>query len=283
MIKQKNNQKGITIIALIVTIIILLILAGVTIATLSGENGLLNKTEKAKEENEKQSATEIINLKITNAQMESYRETESMPNLQYLANMLCKDEEIQYVELETQKLAALKEISVGNSDAIYTKLKDYNYEFKINKSLKLEAINGVEIAEKEENKEDTTTISKAEWEDLKTTVASLKNKVEEVKTISLDFDTDNWSSGSVTCTYSAHSCTVSVRDLVKKTSEKSWVKLTTLPKELTLPSLFVAVPVQGNAGQAVKDRIIVEGNQVFIETHANPGEYPLWGGITYTY
>ncbi len=281
--KRKNNQKGITMIALIVTIIILLILAGVTIATLSGENGLLSKTDKAKEENKKQSATEIINLKITNAQMESYKETQSMPNLQYLANMLCKDEEIQYVELETQKLATLKEIEVGNADAIYTKLKDYDYEFKISKSLKLVAINGVEIAEKEENNGDTITVSKAEWEELKSTVADLKNKVEEVKTINLDFDRDNWSSGSVTCTYSAHSCTVSVRDLVKNTSNKEWIKLATLPKEVTLPSPFVAVPIQGSAGEAVKDRIIVDGNQVFIETHAEPGAYYLWGGITYTY
>ena len=39
LIKEKEN--GITLIALIVTIIILLILAGVTIATLTGENGIL--------------------------------------------------------------------------------------------------------------------------------------------------------------------------------------------------------------------------------------------------
>ena len=283
MVKQKNNQKGITIIALIVTIIILLILSGVTIITLSGQNGLLNKTEKAKGENEKQSATEIINLKITNAQIESYKETQSMPNLQYLSNMLCKDEEIQYVELETQKLATLKEIVVGDAEAIYTKLKDYDYEFKISKSLKLVSINGVEIDDKEENEEDTVTISKNEWEELKSTVADLKNKVEEVKTITLDFDTNNWSSGSVTCTYSAHSCTVSVRDLMKKTSAKGWIKLTTLPKELTLSSPFVTMPIQGNSGEVVKDRLIVNGNQIFIETQADANMYPLWGGITYTY
>ena len=45
---EKNNKlsnKGITLIALIVTIIVLLILAGVTIATLTGENGLIRKGE----------------------------------------------------------------------------------------------------------------------------------------------------------------------------------------------------------------------------------------------
>ena len=118
---------------------------------------------------------------------------------------------------------------------------------------------------------------------LKSTVSELKNKVEEVKTITLDFDTNNWSSGSVTCTYSAHSCTVSVRDLMKKTSEKGWIKLTTLPKELTLRSQFVAMTIQGNSGEAVKDRLIVDGNQIFIETKSDANMYPLWGGITYTY
>ena len=35
---QKNNEKGITLIALVITIIVLLILAGTTIAMLTGEN-----------------------------------------------------------------------------------------------------------------------------------------------------------------------------------------------------------------------------------------------------
>lgn len=43
-----KNQKGITLIALVITIIVLLILAGVSIAMLTGDNGLLNKTDKAK-------------------------------------------------------------------------------------------------------------------------------------------------------------------------------------------------------------------------------------------
>ncbi len=43
-----GNKRGITLIALIVTIIVLLILAGVTIATLTGENGILTKANTAK-------------------------------------------------------------------------------------------------------------------------------------------------------------------------------------------------------------------------------------------
>ena len=49
---MKNNfmkkEKGITLIALVVTIIVLLILAGVSIAVLTGENGILNRATEAK-------------------------------------------------------------------------------------------------------------------------------------------------------------------------------------------------------------------------------------------
>ena len=47
--KAKSN-KGITLIALVITIIVLLILAGVTIAALSGDNGILRRATEAKEQ-----------------------------------------------------------------------------------------------------------------------------------------------------------------------------------------------------------------------------------------
>ena len=43
-----KEQKGITLVALVITIIILLILAGISIATLSGDNGLFNRAKQAK-------------------------------------------------------------------------------------------------------------------------------------------------------------------------------------------------------------------------------------------
>jgi len=43
----RENKRGITLIALVITIIILLILAGIGVATLTAENGLLNKTNES--------------------------------------------------------------------------------------------------------------------------------------------------------------------------------------------------------------------------------------------
>ncbi len=48
MNNKKIKNSGITLIALVITIIVLLILAGVSIATLTGNNGLLNKTSESK-------------------------------------------------------------------------------------------------------------------------------------------------------------------------------------------------------------------------------------------
>ena len=47
---MKNRKSGVTIIALVVTVIVLLILAGVSIATLSGDNGIINRTGKTKDD-----------------------------------------------------------------------------------------------------------------------------------------------------------------------------------------------------------------------------------------
>ena len=63
----KKSSKGITLIALVITIIVLLILAGVTIATLTGENGILTKAGDAKEQTEKGEEREKVELSATGA------------------------------------------------------------------------------------------------------------------------------------------------------------------------------------------------------------------------
>ena len=48
---MRNKIKGITLIALVITIVVLLILSGVTVITLTGENGLLTKVSDAQKQN----------------------------------------------------------------------------------------------------------------------------------------------------------------------------------------------------------------------------------------
>ena len=62
-----KNTKGITLIALIVTIIILLILAGVSIAMLTGNNGVLTQAKSAKEKTGEKGEQERVNLAASSA------------------------------------------------------------------------------------------------------------------------------------------------------------------------------------------------------------------------
>ena len=62
-----KNTKGITLIALVITIIVLLILAGVSIAMLTGQNGILNQAQEAKSQTEFKSAEEKVKLAIMGA------------------------------------------------------------------------------------------------------------------------------------------------------------------------------------------------------------------------
>ena len=64
-----KKERGITLIALIVTIIVLLILASVSIAMLIGENGILTQAKRAKEETKEAEIEERIILSVTSAKI----------------------------------------------------------------------------------------------------------------------------------------------------------------------------------------------------------------------
>ena len=68
------NKNGITLIALVITIIVLLILAGVVIATLTGENGLFARAKQAKQTQTESEMKEKLNLSIQELQVEKLAE-----------------------------------------------------------------------------------------------------------------------------------------------------------------------------------------------------------------
>lgn len=63
-VRIKDSTVGITLIALVITIIVLLILAGVTIETLTGENGILTQASKAKDKTAEAEAIERVQLEV---------------------------------------------------------------------------------------------------------------------------------------------------------------------------------------------------------------------------
>lgn len=68
--RMNQKEKGITLIALVITIIVLLILAGVSISTLMGNNGILTNASKAKIEDAHASVREAISLAYSEYIME---------------------------------------------------------------------------------------------------------------------------------------------------------------------------------------------------------------------
>jgi type II secretory pathway pseudopilin PulG len=127
--KKLKNMKGITLIALVITIVVLLILAGVTIAMLTGDNGILTKAQSAKANHTVSQAKEQIELAVTAAKMEN--------NGQSINKAILKK------ELERLEVEGLPENAEDIQFELSVKLNEYM--FLINEDGKVELINGISI------------------------------------------------------------------------------------------------------------------------------------------
>lgn len=230
----KRNSKGITLIVLAITIIILLILVGVTIALLTGENGILNKSTKAKNETEKHIAAEIINLKITHVQIESYSEKQKMPTLKELSLALKEDEEIQYIT-ESSKVASVEySVSSENPSKIYIKLKQYPYEFEINENLKLATIDGEKMDNKDDdsnNNDNTSGNIPNNNDEIQSKLAELDIAIKAIQTENEKLKTENTSIKSENTDMKNRIQTLENETIVNKR-----IKLMNSPVAITLPT-----------------------------------------------
>ena len=90
--KQKiAERKGITLIALVITIIVLLILAGISIAMLTGDNGILTQAKDAKLQTEIGKAEELANLAHANLLTDHYNKGTAKPTLADIKSELEKE------------------------------------------------------------------------------------------------------------------------------------------------------------------------------------------------
>lgn len=86
--EKTKEPKAITLIALTITIVILLILAGITIATLFENNGILTKVNEAKNKTNQASVEENINLILQEAYIDEY--LNGTNRMEYLKQELSK-------------------------------------------------------------------------------------------------------------------------------------------------------------------------------------------------
>mgnify|MGYP004508432465 CR=1 FL=1 len=114
--KTLKKEKGITLIALAVTIIVMLILAGVTIATLTSENGIINQSSKVKETNKVAKTEEEAKLEYSNLILEKKMEGHG--------------EEIELSDV-IEKLEENGYETAGKDGKNYIKIGEYYYEIKL--------------------------------------------------------------------------------------------------------------------------------------------------------
>ena len=123
MDKIKKQQKGITLIALVVTIIILLILAGVSIAMLTGNNGVLTQAKSAKENTRVGEVQEKVKLAAQAALTDNLGNGIEKEKFQEeLNNMFTQGEQVGLEYDETNKKYTVTvdkyEVEVSNRGAV---------------------------------------------------------------------------------------------------------------------------------------------------------------------
>ena len=96
---KNKKEKGITLIALVITIIVLLILAGISIAMLTGDNGVLTKATESKNETTQATAEEMVKLAIGSLQTKNLGDR-SQITPDAIANQVMEDNDIENVTAE---------------------------------------------------------------------------------------------------------------------------------------------------------------------------------------
>ena len=163
---KKKNARGITLIALVITIIVLLILAGVTINALSGENGILKRATQAKSKTGRSNALEQINLAIITARTEGLGQV---------------DKKVLRDEITKAGMT----VKTDGDDLPWEVVSD-KYIFRINEDYTVEEISGIGLSKKEiklasgENETITATLTEGvtgtiTWESADKNVATVEN------------------------------------------------------------------------------------------------------------
>ena len=114
-----RKEKGITLIALVITIIVLLILAGVTIAMVVGDNGILTRAKEAKESTRGGDVKEVVDLAVAENAMAD--QTGGNKNTKdSVIEKLKKDGKLTDKEVETLK--ENDQITIGSILVDFSKL-----------------------------------------------------------------------------------------------------------------------------------------------------------------
>lgn len=139
--KKYGKTDAITLIALVVTVSVLLILSGITIMALTGENGLINKIKIVKEKHSESETEEKLKLKIMKLQTDIVEKEERQAVLEDLNNWT--NLESDYYDYEIT--------SVTDSQENTNKLVDIDgYIFEVDENLNIIGIIDANLISKTE-------------------------------------------------------------------------------------------------------------------------------------
>ena len=159
-----QENKAITLIALVITIIVLIILAGVAINLTLGQNGLFARAKQASENYRIAKEKEELQLEIADIQTQIIKEEGRVATLQDLYNKIDK---IKFaIEISNDEIADIDSTIVNPTYAVVNKIES-NIYFTVDK--KLEIIK-VEVKEKATQKAEIVKVSNTTWSNGKATV-----------------------------------------------------------------------------------------------------------------
>ena len=115
-----KQEKGITLIALVVTIVVLLILAGVSISLVLNNNGVISKAKDSKNSTERGQAQDEVNLAINYLQIEDATST------------LTREDKRKILEDELRKISADSSVSISG---LGYKITHKKYDFFVDEDL----------------------------------------------------------------------------------------------------------------------------------------------------
>ena len=107
-----NKEKGITLIALVVTIVVLLILAGVSISMLTGENGIITQAQYAKEETRGGAVEEARDLWRVDKETDKLTNSDTAQTLDELLDDLVEENLLS--EEEKEEIKETGQVTIGS-------------------------------------------------------------------------------------------------------------------------------------------------------------------------
>ena len=216
---NRKKEQGITLMALAVTIIVLLIVAGITISAISGTDGIINGANESKNKTAIVEEKQILNTSVAASIGKSPKAKVEEANLKYYCNQNIGEENKDYTLEKEDKHFNLKFSSTGNEYVILedgTILTKQEYNSKIEKEQKGQII--IEVGTKERIKVETESESVVDWKSKDESIA--KVNIENVKNVK-EAEILGIKNGETTVTATLKNGEKVQYDIVVQTSPKS--------------------------------------------------------------